>query len=140
MVDMKNDLRIKLIQEALDKAIDEFEQHKKAKYATTLEDSSGAFKCMDKMAYEFGTLLDFYNEVKRIITAGDELEEEKEETWSGLRLIDTHEDAFGNEYEVFKCGCGRTHTVQSGGDIACCPCEFEHEGEPANTFENTEGF
>lgn len=112
MVDMKNDLRIKLIQEALD----EFNNAPKSK--------------------QYENLLDFHNEVKRVILAGDELED----SWIGLRLIDTSEDAFGNEIETFKCGCGRTHSVQSGGDIACCPCEFENEGEPVNTNESTEAW
>ena len=46
-----------------------------------------------------------------------------------LELEETYEE-FGRDIEVFRCSnCGRTHTVTSGGDIACCPCEFENEGE-----------
>jgi hypothetical protein len=41
----------------------------------------------------------------------------------------TYEDAFGNEVEVFGCSCGRSHHVYAGGDIACCYCEFENEGQ-----------
>ena len=37
-----------------------------------------------------------------------------------MKLIETYE-CCGQEYEVFKCECGATYTVLSGGDIADCP-------------------
>lgn len=45
-----------------------------------------------------------------------------------LKLIETYSEGDYAEFEEFKCtDCGRTFTISSGGDIACCPCEFEHE-------------
>jgi len=45
-----------------------------------------------------------------------------------LKLIETYSEGDYTEVEVFECQkCKRTHSVQSGGDIACCPCEFEDE-------------
>jgi uncharacterized Zn finger protein (UPF0148 family) len=36
----------------------------------------------------------------------------------------------GEDYEVWTCKeCGRTVLVNRGGDVACCPCEFEEEQE-----------
>jgi hypothetical protein len=60
----------------------------------------------------------------------------EKESWTGLKYIDTREDAFGNEIEYFKCSCGRTHSVLSGGDIACCPCEFENEDNTDEVMQN----
>jgi len=69
----------------------------------------------------------FYKKITEIATAPET--NGLEETWVGFKLINTSDDAFGNEMETFKCGsCGRTITIASGGDIACCPCEFENEG------------
>lgn len=42
------------------------------------------------------------------------------------------------DYEIWTCkNCGRTVTVNCGGDVAFCPCEFEgeHEDEPVSTEE-----
>lgn len=45
-----------------------------------------------------------------------------------MKIIETYDDGFGHEIEVFKCSdCGRTHSVYAGGSISCCPCEFEGE-------------
>lgn len=35
------------------------------------------------------------------------------------------------DYEIFTCGrCGHSIVLAgTGGDVACCPCEFKHEGE-----------
>ena len=46
-----------------------------------------------------------------------------------LKLVETYSTGEYTENEVFECDCGRTHTISAGGDIACCPCEFENEGE-----------
>ena len=56
-----------------------------------------------------------------------------------MKYVETYEDAVGNEIDVFECECGRRHSVYSGGDIACCPCEFENEGqeEPEQEEEET---
>lgn len=45
-----------------------------------------------------------------------------------MKLIETYEEMGGSEIEVFECErCKRQHSVHSGGDIACCPCEYEGE-------------
>ena len=45
-----------------------------------------------------------------------------------MKLIETYSQGDYLEIEVFKCeDCGRTFHIVSGGDIACCPCEFENE-------------
>lgn len=142
MVDMKNDLRVKLMQEALDEyEMDIDEINKNPALNPDNADWIGGVEVIAtrRAMAQIKAYKKFYTEIKRIATADDELED-NEETWTGFRLIDTSEDAFGNEIEIFKCGCGRTHSVQSGGDIACCPCEFENEGESVNTFESTERF
>ena len=46
-----------------------------------------------------------------------------------MKWKNAYEDVSGSEIEVFVCErCGREHHICAGGDIACCPCEFEHEG------------
>jgi ribosomal protein L37AE/L43A len=46
----------------------------------------------------------------------------------GLKLIETYSQGEYTEIEVFQCSdCGRTFHIQSGGDIACCPCEFNED-------------
>jgi len=43
-----------------------------------------------------------------------------------MRLIETYSTGEYTENEVFQCeNCKRKFTVESGGDIACCPCEFD---------------
>ncbi len=39
----------------------------------------------------------------------------------------------GPDYEIHTCdNCGRTTVLSGvGGDVACCPCEFENEGQSA---------
>lgn len=45
-----------------------------------------------------------------------------------FKIIETYSTGDYTENEVFQCSnCGRTFTISSGGDIACCPCEFENE-------------
>ena len=45
-----------------------------------------------------------------------------------MKLLETYSTGDYTENEVFQCeNCGRTFTIQSGGDIAFCPCEFENE-------------
>jgi len=58
-----------------------------------------------------------------------------------LKLIETYSTGDYSEVEVFEClDCGRTHSVQSGGDIACCPCEFiEAPTETNIALYNKEG-
>ena len=44
-----------------------------------------------------------------------------------LDLIETYQTGEYSEVEVFKCSrCGRTYSVESGGDISCCICEFDN--------------
>ena len=44
--------------------------------------------------------------------------------------IETVSDEGYEDYEVWTCKeCGRSISTRVGGDVACCPCEFEHEGE-----------
>jgi len=51
-----------------------------------------------------------------------------------LKLVETYAVGDYTEVEVFQCtDCGRTHSIQSGGDIACCPCEFEQHHTLADT-------
>lgn len=45
-----------------------------------------------------------------------------------FELIETYSTGDYTEVEVFQCSrCKRTHSIQSGGDIACCICEFDGE-------------
>lgn len=45
-----------------------------------------------------------------------------------LKYIEAYSEGEYDETEVFECSnCGRKFHIQSGGDIACCPCEFEGE-------------
>ena len=49
-----------------------------------------------------------------------------------MKLIDTYSEGEDNdrEIEVFQCeNCGATYSIQAGGDIAYCSCEFEDEGD-----------
>ena len=48
-----------------------------------------------------------------------------------FKLVETYSEGEYNEYEVWECqNCKRSYTHQSGADApACCPCEFENEGE-----------
>lgn len=81
-----------------------------------------------KMREEHSVYESFFKQVEDVIKA-PELDG-TEETWFGIKVIRTYDDAFGNEIEVLQCGkCGRSSHIQSGGDIACCPCEFENEGK-----------
>ena len=59
-----------------------------------------------------------------------------------FKLVETYAVGEYTEVEVFKClNCGRTHSVQSGGDIACCPCEFQEEHTLADTsYYDQEGW
>ena len=49
-----------------------------------------------------------------------------------LKLKETYndaisEDSIGRDIEVFVCtNCNREFSVEAGGDIACCPCEFDN--------------
>lgn len=45
--------------------------------------------------------------------------------------IETVSEEGHEDYEVWTCkNCGRTTCLSgTGGDIACCPCEFENEGD-----------
>jgi len=45
-----------------------------------------------------------------------------------FKIIETYSEGDYQDYEVWECDqCGRTVTIQAGGDIACCVCEFENE-------------
>jgi len=47
-----------------------------------------------------------------------------------MKLIETHSEGDYTEIETFQCtDCGRRYSVYSGGDIACCECEYEQEAE-----------
>jgi hypothetical protein len=39
-----------------------------------------------------------------------------------------------NDYEIWTCtNCGRSIALAgTGGDVACCPCEFEGEGDESD--------
>jgi len=43
--------------------------------------------------------------------------------------METRIESDGEGNEIWTCGnCGRSQFMQGeGGDVACCPCEFEHE-------------
>ncbi len=45
--------------------------------------------------------------------------------------IETVSEEGSEDYEVWTCkSCGKTITLSGvGGDVACCPCEYEHEGK-----------
>lgn len=45
--------------------------------------------------------------------------------------IETVSEEGYNDYEIWTCdNCGRSLCLSGvGGDVACCPCEFEHEGD-----------
>ena len=44
-------------------------------------------------------------------------------------IIETYSEGDYREVEIWKCrDCGRTVHIESGGDVACCVCEFENEG------------
>lgn len=45
--------------------------------------------------------------------------------------IETVSEGDYDEYEFWTCeNCGRHYCLAGvGGDLACCECEFEHEGE-----------
>lgn len=54
-----------------------------------------------------------------------------------IEYKETYED-FGRDIEVFKCSnCGKEHHILAGGDIACCPCEFDETPyeEAQNKFD-----
>ncbi len=46
-----------------------------------------------------------------------------------FKIVETYDEGY-TDYEVWECSnCKRQFTITAGGDIACCPCEFEHEGD-----------